>query len=308
MKCGKVAILVNSCDKYEDAWFPFFKLFYKYWPDCAYDIYFNTEHKNFSFEGLTIKTLNLLRGSNTSWSKRLLSCLKRIKEDYVLFFLEDFFFLDYVNESELNKAIIWLDNNRDVSCFQFYPNQQLLSFDDHRFEDYVQRDVKGKWWLRCQATLWRRKHLIMYINPYESAWQFEEYGTNVAKLYNKKFYNLNNREKMPFKYNVDRVEGYGIYEGQWLESNLKLFKKENISVDFKRLGLFKNGDKKHFYCPISKKTFRERCMYFLHGGGETPYMNFQDQILLFFKHPHLWAKMIYKKVIYFFSKTKYKTR
>lgn len=307
MENDKVAVLVSSCDKYEDAWIPFFRLFHKYWPQCKYDIYLNTEHKQFSMEGLPINNLNL-KTQTATWSRRLANCLKFIKNDYILFFLDDFFLLDYVNESEINKAIKWLDSNPDVSCFQFYPNPQLLSVDDHRFDGYSLRDINGKWWLRCQVAIWRRKHLLMYLNPYENAWQFEEYGTNVAKLYNKKFYNLNDNNMMPFKYSVDRINGYGIYEGQWLESNVELFDREKISVDFDKLGLFKNGGKKKFSCPVSKKTFKERCMYFLHGGGETPYMSYKEQLKLFFRHPYSWLKMIYRKIVYFFSSKKYKYR
>ncbi len=36
---SELAILVCSCDKYADVWEPFFKLFFKFWPDCPYPIY-----------------------------------------------------------------------------------------------------------------------------------------------------------------------------------------------------------------------------------------------------------------------------
>ena len=33
------AILILSCDKFSDLWKPFFDLFWKYWPDCPYNVY-----------------------------------------------------------------------------------------------------------------------------------------------------------------------------------------------------------------------------------------------------------------------------
>ena len=36
---NKFAILIVSCDKYSDLWDPFFKLFFKFWPDCPFNIY-----------------------------------------------------------------------------------------------------------------------------------------------------------------------------------------------------------------------------------------------------------------------------
>lgn len=50
------AVLVNSCDKYSETWIPFFTLLKKYWPDCEYPIYLNTENKKCSIPD--ISTIN----------------------------------------------------------------------------------------------------------------------------------------------------------------------------------------------------------------------------------------------------------
>ena len=43
-----VTIIVNSCDKYECAWEPFFKLFKINWPECeSFNIILNTEEKKY---------------------------------------------------------------------------------------------------------------------------------------------------------------------------------------------------------------------------------------------------------------------
>lgn len=296
-----VSVLVNTCDKYEDAWFPFFSLFKKYWPNCAYDVYMNTETKAFSMTGMQIICLNSGNKKNMTWTRRLIGALRQIRSKYVIMMLEDFFFLDYVKQSEIDKAINWLDGNQDVSCFQFYPNPILLSIEDNRFPGYSKRDIRGKYWLRCQATLWRKADLLKYLNPYESAWQFEEYGTNVAKLYNKCFYNCCDKKIMPFVYDVDITTGYGLYLGQWLESNIALFEKEGIAVDFNKMGLWKNGVRKQFPCPVSRKTFKERIMYLFYGGGTVPYMSLKDQFLLLFTQPLAWSKMMCKKILYFIT-------
>lgn len=33
-----VTVLVNSCDAYEDLWFPYFEFFRLNWPDCPYKL------------------------------------------------------------------------------------------------------------------------------------------------------------------------------------------------------------------------------------------------------------------------------
>lgn len=49
----KYSVLVNTCDKFEDCWNPFFQLFSLYWQDYKGTIYLNTE-KDYSFDGLDI--------------------------------------------------------------------------------------------------------------------------------------------------------------------------------------------------------------------------------------------------------------
>ena len=37
------SIIINTCDKFEDCWDPFFQLWSTYWKDCQGKIYLNTE-------------------------------------------------------------------------------------------------------------------------------------------------------------------------------------------------------------------------------------------------------------------------
>ena len=50
----KYSVLVNTCDKFEDCWNPFFQLFCMYWQDYKGKIYLNTEYKDYSFPDLDI--------------------------------------------------------------------------------------------------------------------------------------------------------------------------------------------------------------------------------------------------------------
>ena len=69
---NKYAILVNTCDKFEDCWEPFFKLFALYWPDYKGPIYLNTEYKTFTYGNLNIISLKICEKkkdhSEITWS------------------------------------------------------------------------------------------------------------------------------------------------------------------------------------------------------------------------------------------------
>ena len=84
-----VTILVNSCDLYEDAWDPFFRLLKIQWPDCAYPVILNTETKEYHCDFMDVRTVK--SGKKRSWSARLKYALDQIETRFVLFSLEDFF-------------------------------------------------------------------------------------------------------------------------------------------------------------------------------------------------------------------------
>ena len=44
-KSVSCAVVVCSCDKYSDLWDPYFELFKKFWADCPYPVFLNTETK-----------------------------------------------------------------------------------------------------------------------------------------------------------------------------------------------------------------------------------------------------------------------
>ena len=299
MKC---AILVNSCDKNNDAWKPFFSLFNKYWNNCPYIIYLNTEHEQYEDRNLNIITLNQKEQKNIPWGKRLKSCLKRINAEYVIFLLEDFFFLDYVDQPEIEKVIEWMDKNKNISCFNFYVNKEIMSVDDFKFFGYGIRPKNGKYLVRCQASLWRKKDLIKYIIPSHNPWQFEKFGTELAKLYGKKFYSCINKNVCPFKYDVSIETGYGLVQGKWLTSNIDLFNKENIGcINFNNLGLI---SKDEVIWPIHvapKKTIKEKVLFFLRSGDdEEPCIHFFRWLLMLFYNPRRFWILLKKKMRYLF--------
>ena len=47
MRKNDITIIVNSCDKYSDLWYPFFELLRIQWPDLSYPIILNTESKTY---------------------------------------------------------------------------------------------------------------------------------------------------------------------------------------------------------------------------------------------------------------------
>lgn len=291
----KVSILVNSCDKYEDVWKPFFIILKRKY-DCPYKIYLNTETKICSEK--SVITLNS-GVKSISWSLRLKKALKRIKTKYVLFFLEDFFLLEDVNQKIIDEAIKMMDNDKKISVISFENSDKFISCFSN-YEGYNLRKEDSMYYLNCQTAIWRRKDLIKFLSPYEDPWQFELFGSERAKLYNKKFLFTSSKGNLPFIYNANYHDGNGLHFGQWLKATIKVFEDNDIKFDFNKRGIY-DGQIREIEWIVPKKCFKDRWMYLLYGGGEKVRMGLFEQIKFAVKHPRKNLSVLKRKWIYFFT-------
>ena len=241
MKGKNVTILVNSCDKYEDAWDPFFKLLKIQWPDCPYDMVLSTETKKYYCDCFDVKTIN--SDSELSWSARLKNVLNQIDTDYVLFFLEDFFLLEKVRVDIFERALNLIENNHEIGLITFSKRRWGSSFPTET--DYekcfieLKRDVKNR--TNVLVGLWRKEYFLKLIYGDENPWEYE-INSNIRSRYaGYKVYTQNYEASSPaFRYCMNPVDGYGITQGKWLCKNQELFESNGIyGVNYDNLGVFK---------------------------------------------------------------------
>lgn len=238
---NKCAVLVNTCDSYEDVWNPFFILFKKYWPDNKYPIYFNTETKKYTFKGLNIKVINYPRKSQ--WGERLIHALKSIDTKYIVFLLDDFLLMDNVRNEVIEECIELMDKNEKISSFCFSPDTEdgEIDIDDGLSPLFLKRPDVCKYKLHCQAAIWRRELLISYIRGHESPWDWEILGSIRAERYKESFYILKPNEKPVFKYDFRK---YGIIRGKWSIETPEMLNKEGIIVDYSKRGFYIKKEEK----------------------------------------------------------------
>lgn len=232
-------ILVSSCDKYKDAWEPFFKLLKIFWKEIGdYSIVLSTEKEEFCCNELNISISHCL--NSCSWSERLIHCLKEIKTKYVIFLLEDFFIQKQVDDKEIQNCIHRMENDPQIACFYF--KKVLNSWKESPYIGYHECTPELKYRLNAQAAVWRKDALLEFLDSKENPWEFEIIGSarikNTAwKLFchkdSDKYYNLDG----PFPYLIGWENGLGISRGKWLWNNKKLFRKHKIKVNYKNLGV-----------------------------------------------------------------------
>ena len=251
---NNITLVVSSCDKYEDAWYPYFELVKKYWSGHPEKICLISETKKYASDGLNIENFNY--GEDITWSERLYRTLENIDTKYIIFSLEDFFLLDYVKEERIEECYSWMEENPNIAVCRLYSSDaKCLKLTD-MYKDFYVADSNMGYRLDTQVALWNREILMSFIDLSENPWQFEEKGTERIKNTNKIFLwhysdDLVRNDDKIFCYKLFQ-QGYGISWGHWLWKNKKWFKANNISkVRYYRLGSLSesavNRRNKHLY-------------------------------------------------------------
>lgn len=235
----EVTILVNSCDLYEDAWYPFFKLLEINWPDCPYNAIINTETKIFNYPFCNVRTINT--GTGLSWTARLKYVLSKIDSKYILFFLEDFFLLTKVRVESFRLALSILNENDDVGMVHFVPNEKVMPVPDFDLENcFYELPIKKRTFrTRVAVTLFRKEYFLRLLYGDENPWQYERESHLRSMVAGYKIIRQN-YQKYPstFTYILDHSVGIGITAKQWLE-NTKIFMESQgiYDINYDNLGV-----------------------------------------------------------------------
>lgn len=177
-KFNDVTILVQSCDKYEVLWKPFYQLLFKNWPDLLtinkhIPIVMITNKKTYSDPRIT----NVQIPNEISWSDNMLEALKHVKTKYVIILLEDYY-ITHFDENRLDEILnimrhddipyIQLSANDDRFCTGLdYPGVNGVRYKG-RYDDFA---------ASLQACVWVTDDLQHILKPGEGVWLFEKTAT-----------------------------------------------------------------------------------------------------------------------------------
>lgn len=240
MQDKNVTILVNSCDKYEDAWDPFFKLLKVQWPDCPYDMILSAETKSYKCDCFEVKTIN--SDPQLSWSARLKNVLNQIDTEYVLFFLEDSFLLEKVRVDIFEQALKLIESDSEIGLITFSKRRWGSSFPEKTDYDKcfkeLGKEVKNR--TNVLVGLWRKEYFLKLIYGDENPWEYEKNSNIRSRYAGYKIYTQNYEASSPaFRYCMNPKDGYGITQGKWLCKNKELFEANGIyGVNYDNLGVF----------------------------------------------------------------------
>jgi hypothetical protein len=178
------AILVISCDSYQDLWPPFFKCFFKYWPDCPYPVYLGSNRCRYPDD----RVRPILVGDDKDYSSNLLEMLKHLKEDWVLLWIEDRVLCAPVESARIC-TFVRLAQRVGAGYLKLIPIHPfaLTSNVGHEIGD-LERGCKYR--VSITVALWNKETLVKLLRPGESAWEIERNGSGRSNALSERFLSL----------------------------------------------------------------------------------------------------------------------
>jgi hypothetical protein len=194
-----LAVVVLSCDKYNDLWAPFAHCFRRAWPDCPFAVYLFANQKRFE-GGEDIRTV--LSGEDRDWSSSVKACVRQLKEEYVLVLFDDVFLSRRVEPARLAPLLGWLAHERPT-----YLRFRRVPRPDERVTAVIGRYQEATLYRTAVFGIWRRTALDALLVAGESAWQFE-YNSPSRAASDPSFYGTYSANVLQYV--------HGVEKGKWV--------------------------------------------------------------------------------------------
>ena len=248
-----ISVIYNTCDRYESLWNGFFTQFKKYWNSYSGDVFFNTETKDFSFEGINIIQVKN-KNTDCSWSQRIINVLDIVKTPYVILILDDFYFKSPVDTKVICQCVDRMNSDKKIMLYTFswQPGPNKVDPDNPSFE---KRGRFSPYRVNAQIGLWRVSYLKKILRTYENPWQFELSGSFRSSVYGGRIYSLKKSAPLVFDYDW----GFLIIRGQ-LNHNVSDYFVQNEGLDMNLP--FESYDAKNRIEDMSRGRIKRKMCYF----------------------------------------------
>jgi hypothetical protein len=165
-----LSLLIHTFNGYQHLWSGCASSFCKHW-DQDIPLYFGTDTETRG-EYLFPYTTHLLFSGPGEWSDRLRSLLQQIPTEYVLYMQEDHWptqsppNLAHMMQIMTEKKLLRLQISPIVPFYSLFSEENTLFF-----------DVKSKYLVSHQPSIWKKSFLLDCLKPGETPWVNEYKGT-----------------------------------------------------------------------------------------------------------------------------------
>ena len=222
------AIAIFSFDGYADLWGPFFDAWFKFWPDCPYPIYLQTN--SLTFEHPNVNCIKV--GPDQDWSTSAQIFLSEVVEKHILVVMEDYILIREVDSNRIDNILRYVIENK-IGCFRLFaspgPDMELAGCMQGELVGEISLDADYR--VSLQAAIWDKEVLHNLIVPGESAWSLEIDGTRRSRELSNRFLSIVGPagQTSPLPYFCTAVE-----KGEWLREAVRLCRLNGSTVDLSK--------------------------------------------------------------------------
>lgn len=229
IKSPGIRVIVPTSNDYVNCMVPFAYLFNKYWSSSQpvtvprYEIRPPKLPENFYKPSIGCQAF-------FTWSSGMAAFLNDYNSDLFILMLEDYFLYQPVDIEDIKQLWDFMESHQEIVKID-------LSGDRLKYphEDYLTNMIKSAddapWQTSLQVAIWRKDFFLRFLDPDESAWEFEKEGTKriieARKAGDFEGIILGTKEP-PLKY-INAVGGHGTRPGlydykkfpSWLKQELQ---------------------------------------------------------------------------------------
>lgn len=214
-------IIVLSCSKNKETFYPFWFLMQKYYPNHPEVIYYTD-----GIENPFYKTIAIPHDIN-HWTTALREFLSQIDDDKVLLMIDDCFVRCPVDVDRINEAADYISGNI-----------ALMNFEKSWDENDEETDLKG-WKKRKSGSpfevslmcgIWQKDKLLKVIERDCDPWKIETEQDNCGFDYY-----INDGDYI-IDWGYRTFQPVGIVKGKWARECQEFLESEGIRVDYSKKG------------------------------------------------------------------------
>ena len=219
-------ILVVSCDKNQDLFYPFQYCMEKYWPDHP-EIIYSTENVKNPYYKTICKNYSL-----EQWTKRVRETVQEIDDEFILFLVDDIFIRERVNNDNILSLCEYLKDLEYANInLQENGDKEAISIGD----GVLQRGTTI-WSLSCMCSLWSKKSMLDLFDYDTDPWTFET--NNYTKGY--KFLISEKGDFINWGRRSNKEWHFGLMRGKWDPECIRFLITEGLdkNIDFSKRGIW----------------------------------------------------------------------
>lgn len=168
---NQYALLVLSWDKDVDLWDNFFQLLFKNWKELNQKVYLTTNNLTYRDE----RVYSVQSGEDSSVFERLKRAIDVIEEEYILFLIDDLYFINPIKASEINNAIEYaIAQDCDYYNFSKQRKTKAGRYSNSNYANII--DERENYGICINLALFKKSFLLHLLSFCDgNVWKIEEF-------------------------------------------------------------------------------------------------------------------------------------